>query len=353
MVYVFGDLRQLRKFELSRPPISRPQPLANPRHRPPISSPFAVASRPVIQPIILPISQPRISPLPQAPDLAIPSAAVVHDSRRARTISASSMSSGYSIVSSSGSSSYNSEEQHDATLIIEISPAYFDDINIEGPATGSVNPAAQYYSFPSPTNARDAKGNLSVEEFTPTASFIHPYDPLCDEDFDATREMSPEERQGMGPFDFDLLPRRDYTFPESSRALSAVIDDAPTPSMVEKEGGAAAAVLAGLRRPRDIISRAQSRCNHNEPGTVVTEPEKRFSRSLTPHVSPARSSSPVDPAAQFKRIKSVPAFASPFTRVLNPVVTRAQWEIVVRSALLAGVLCWGFIGALLAVPVRR
>ena len=47
---------------------------------------------------------------------------------------------------------------------------------------------------------------------------------------------------------------------------------------------------------------------------------------------------------------AVPAFASPLTPVLNPLVGRAQWEIVVRSAAMAFFLSCIVVGALLAVP---
>lgn len=47
---------------------------------------------------------------------------------------------------------------------------------------------------------------------------------------------------------------------------------------------------------------------------------------------------------------SVPAFASPLTPVLNPLVGRAQWEIVVRSALLSIVVSSFIVGGLVAVP---
>ena len=39
-----------------------------------------------------------------------------------------------------------------------------------------------------------------------------------------------------------------------------------------------------------------------------------------------------------KMYLSVPAFAAPLTPVLNPLVGRAQWEIVVRSAAMAAVV---------------
>ncbi|EKM49495.1 uncharacterized protein PHACADRAFT_265007 [Phanerochaete carnosa HHB-10118-sp] len=47
---------------------------------------------------------------------------------------------------------------------------------------------------------------------------------------------------------------------------------------------------------------------------------------------------------------SVPAFAAPLTPVLNPLVGRAQWEIVVRSATAALVISLAVVGGLLGVP---
>ena len=47
---------------------------------------------------------------------------------------------------------------------------------------------------------------------------------------------------------------------------------------------------------------------------------------------------------------AVPAFAAPLTPVLNPLVGRAQWEIVVRSAAMAAVISVVVIGGLLGVP---
>ncbi|KAH9854690.1 hypothetical protein C2E23DRAFT_61607 [Lenzites betulinus] len=53
---------------------------------------------------------------------------------------------------------------------------------------------------------------------------------------------------------------------------------------------------------------------------------------------------------RMRRMLQVPAFASPLTPVLNPVVTRGQWEIVVRSAAIAFVTSVTVVGALVAVP---
>ncbi|KAF9568777.1 hypothetical protein CPC08DRAFT_702374 [Agrocybe pediades] len=56
---------------------------------------------------------------------------------------------------------------------------------------------------------------------------------------------------------------------------------------------------------------------------------------------------------RFKLMNAVPAFAVPLTRVLSPVIVRAQWEIVVRSAAWAFVITWAVVGVLLAVPLPR
>ncbi|KAF9645755.1 hypothetical protein BDM02DRAFT_417328 [Thelephora ganbajun] len=54
---------------------------------------------------------------------------------------------------------------------------------------------------------------------------------------------------------------------------------------------------------------------------------------------------------RWKRVLSVPAFRSPLTKILNPVVTRAQWEVVVRSGILAFVISFVIVAIIVAVPV--
>jgi hypothetical protein len=49
---------------------------------------------------------------------------------------------------------------------------------------------------------------------------------------------------------------------------------------------------------------------------------------------------------------AIPTFG-PLTRVLSPIITRAQWEIVVRSALMAIVVALILGAVCLAVPARR
>jgi hypothetical protein len=341
ITYVFGDFRQLRKFELSRPAISRPQLL--PKQRPIISHPLPVHnSGPIIQPPILPISQPvRHSPLPQPSNInaspctpppttcKLPS---VH-SRSISSIAPSVNTASGSGSNSSSSPASDSESNNDAAFTIEISPAYYDEVQIEGPATGF--PTSTRYEIQPNRDSIDSNSRVPAAEFTPTASFIHPYNPLCASDFDGTSKLNPEERQGIAPFDFDLLPKREYTFPQ--RDQEATNDPVNVPSIAEKDRGDAIGGSSGSKNK----ARHSHQYNNNQDLLADTENVSR------------RSPSPRHPAAQLQAFKSVPIFTSPFTRVLNPVVTRAQWEIVVRSVGISLVVCWTIIGSLLAIPVVR
>ena len=58
-----------------------------------------------------------------------------------------------------------------------------------------------------------------------------------------------------------------------------------------------------------------------------------------------------DWTAQWKRVSGVPAFRSPLTMILSPVVTRAQWEIVLRSGTLALAISLVIVAVLVAAPV--
>ncbi|KAI0335911.1 hypothetical protein GY45DRAFT_1239860 [Cubamyces sp. BRFM 1775] len=88
--------------------------------------------------------------------------------------------------------------------------------------------------------------------------------------------------------------------------------------------------------------------------TALTTPPSPTS-TITMAASPAVAG-PLPKATwqtRVRRMLEVPAFASPLTPVLNPVVTRGQWEIVVRSALIAFVVSIAVIGALVAAPETR
>ncbi|KAG1861747.1 hypothetical protein DFJ58DRAFT_871691 [Suillus subalutaceus] len=135
MVYVFGDLRQLRKFELARPAISKPLP----------------APAPTVTSISAPLPHP---PLPsKRPSIAI---SKHHDrqydpefcssrsfqsapySLAAEQRSFSRASDSYSSTELSGSSEDEDLSSSVESPEIEISPAYFDDVPApEGPATAT------------------------------------------------------------------------------------------------------------------------------------------------------------------------------------------------------------------------
>ena len=72
--------------------------------------------------------------------------------------------------------------------------------------------------------------------------------------------------------------------------------------------------------------------------------------SLGPASVDEEGGKPTTWRSRMRRMLQVPAFASPLTPVLNPVVTRGQWEIVVRSFVVAGVIAWVVVGSLLALP---
>lgn len=265
-VYVFGDLRQLRKFEMARPPISRPQPLYSSRRHP----------------IVRSLTPPRQS---------------VASIRSTSTLGSS--------------------------CEIQISPAYYEMDPVEGPAISPISGVSSLEKHRSGFDD-DCDESSGDEEYPPTALFIHPFiDPESSMDmsdnestFPVPKEKPlPEELQRISEFDFDTLPA-----PARRASSPQPVIIVPDPPQVDNGNS-----------PKAFIRRIQSKCNINR-WMVVEEKSSSIRR-------------------QFKKVKSVPAFASPLTRVLSPVVARGQWEIVVRSMLIAVILSWSLLGTLLAVPV--
>ncbi|KAJ7640548.1 hypothetical protein B0H17DRAFT_1216599 [Mycena rosella] len=344
-VYIFGDLRQLHKFELSRPAISKPQPLRAPRPRPPISHPI-----PGIPPI--PAVQPQLAIIPPPP-AHIPSP---------RSPSRSSALS--STRSFDAQSSLSGE-----TGAIHISPAYYDDSEVQGPATSPVSPD-HLGTFAFPTKLAFDETESGTDSFGATASFIHPFDQLPEDDrqFGGPSRTCPEDRQILSAFDFDALPRCSYGAPpHHGRKLPR-----PRPAVKSEP-----TVSKWRMSPMAFIERMQSKCIARwsvQPGDVphdpavsaeATQPDEKVPRrprdsldsSSRPHLDlPQHTRTPVDKSVvrkQFKLFKDVPAFAVPLTPVLNSIVVRGQWEIVIRSAFVALLICWVVIGSLLAIPPPR
>jgi hypothetical protein len=103
------------------------------------------------------------------------------------------------------------------------------------------------------------------------------------------------------------------------------------------------------KTPSAFLRSAQSKCNGNSViGFTAAVPANQTykSQATQPRVAPHIIES------QHQRVRHVPAFG-PLTKVISPVVSRAQWEIVVRSAFVAFFIGLTIVGSLLAVPVRN
>ncbi|KAJ7095930.1 hypothetical protein B0H15DRAFT_827682 [Mycena belliarum] len=345
-VYIFGDLRQLRKFELSRPAISKPQPLNPLRPRPAISYPV-----PGIPPILA--VQPRLPIVPPPP-------AHIHSPRSPSRSSALS-----SARSSCSEFSYSGE-----TGAIHISPAYYDDAEVQGPATSPVTDHLAAYAFPAKRAYDETESG--TDSFAATASFIHPFDQLPeDHQSGGPPRTSPEDRQALSAFDFDALPRFSHGPAQHhpARRLAQLRSSAQRDSERYKWS----------LSPKAFIGRVQSKCvapwstgtvlvhpyggGGGAPGTQPAEklphrPRDSLDSSSRPHLDLPQHGTRVRVdervvRKQFKLVRAVPAFAVPLTPVLSPVVVRGQWEIVVRSAIFALFICWAVLGSLLAIPPPR
>jgi hypothetical protein len=104
-----------------------------------------------------------------------------------------------------------------------------------------------------------------------------------------------------------------------------------------------------LMSPSAFLRLAQNKCNGNSVvGFTAAVPANQTykSQATQPRVGLHTIES------QHRHVRHVPAFG-PLTKVLSPVISRAQWEIVVRSAFVALFLSLIIVGSLLAVPVRH
>ncbi|KAA1469973.1 hypothetical protein DENSPDRAFT_858228 [Dentipellis sp. KUC8613] len=461
MVYIFGDLRQLRKFELARPRISAPkihiqsEKISRPI-RPSFTHSRSVTSLPAtiasltptrsVPPIPTPPSERTALPQLKLDIPAPPPAFPAPPSSSSHTVSAyASISTPYehnrstSSLASSGSSDVPSDKHDydDANAVI-ISDAYYDaNPAPEGPATrtgpGAALPippvfgGAYKFGNPDPRyHTRECRANRACR-ISKTAGFIHPYDSV--DDFDKAdfrggpRAVSAME-QGMGlpfglglgvtdgdEFDFDALPARGFgpgwdsddsgscicpmtpaiassvalpstrpqssqgqtasmtmmtttTSPSSSMGLSPILAEKRRFNALERQmplEAHPARCTAGEFSPRAMLARAQYKCKHtilplpgagaHLPSSTVRAPDVDVRRTRARYRRERDERHDLAVRARERFVQTVPAFG-PLTRVLSPVVSRAQWEIVIRSASLALLISVVFVGALLAIPVR-
>ncbi|KAG6896917.1 hypothetical protein C0992_005253, partial [Termitomyces sp. T32_za158] len=333
-VYVFGDLRQLRKFELERPPISKPRPLDKATSLPYFSPPSS--------PTPLTPSTPITLAAPSPPPLAH-----IVDSCLTRTPTVSSISSYSSSVSETSGSS-------DSHLRIEISGAYYETESIDNDP---------YYS-PSgvePTFAFNEKNEEDCS-FATTAAFIHPYDSTIDLKEDGPKFL-PQERQPISPFDFNALPPRsatvhyrsaDVQLANSDHEIVEIKPDLPPLSKVSATTILEQLQIRCIPKKWLVLSRYPGNSTGLDAKDLDLECgrsdfEKSVARPTNTARLTRRRQNSFSIKKQFQEIRAVPAFTS-LTRILSPVVVRAQWEIVMRSSLIAFVISLIVVGGILAIP---
>ncbi|TFK27746.1 hypothetical protein FA15DRAFT_701742 [Coprinopsis marcescibilis] len=355
-VYVFGDLRQLRKFELARPPISRPQPIADPKPK-----------TPSIHPETAPVPCTLPSFIDNSPSTLEKSASTV-DARIAHLARPPSTTSDhFSITSCSDDGSVGEHGEAE----IHISPAFYDDSSCGG--EGGIIQAD--FTFP-----ERGDGQLSPinSEFTATATFIHPFDATSMEVMDCDKlELCADQRQPIDDFNFDSLPalktKRKISKQPSNQydrdcCRNSVSLDMPSPIYPAYMKNATYPYPIEAQPSSGFLERYQSRCGDIKQWRLRTE-------STPTPVSPVHGGNPynthilhkshrsLDTEAtnessetkvhqRFKLIRAVPAFAVPLTKILSPVIRRGQWEIVIRSAAIAFLTTWFVVGGLLAIPPR-
>ncbi|KXN88245.1 hypothetical protein AN958_07704 [Leucoagaricus sp. SymC.cos] len=161
-----------------------------------------------------------------------------------------------------------------------------------------------------------------------------------------SREVQPfpiSPGQPLADFDFDGLP----SLPKTQRTMS-VRNGSSGPTWyhhghaqdqtngVEVRSGWDDEQPSRWKWLLGIVDRIQTRCslkNISTYATMESDTTKRVKK-------------------RSKLMNAVPAFSVPLTKVLNPIILRGQWEIVVRSAGLGFLVTWVVCALLLAIPYR-
>jgi len=362
-VYLLGDLRQLRKFELARPPA-------------------AAKTKNLNHNLILPTTTPP----------CYPPKAFAHGKQKYP--SSLRYATGFSDATIS---IYSHEIQYSATSsgMIEMNP-------IEGPSTCPI--LSEYCSNPEndaewmrqrelyweKEHKFESAELLSPASFASTATFIAPFCSPSTTDISGywdseemhsinahwyrLRAMADVEklqyeaarRQPIADFDFDGLP------PVSAKSTPK------TENLNNKDGDEFQSSPDGEGPYRwqwllDIIDRIQARCSYKKWGANYTSasgptflggvppcllsskgPTGQSSLASSTHsittLAPTESDLSRKVRRRFRIMNAVPAFAVPLTQVLDPVIVRGQWEVVIRSAGFALLISWAVCGPLLAIP---
>jgi hypothetical protein len=437
MIYVFGDLRQLRKYELKgfgrksplvpdTPPsaqlqafreTSSPRFLASPSPFPHVSGIGlsearghkhlpAIDTSVALPELVYSTSTPSLlSPVPITPTrfppsrkASIPSSDISFDGASTRKSSLGMPRDSHHspraavkpklvLSRSSSRSSLADAPTGDlgAGCGIEVSVAFYDEMpdGMFGGSADPVEPVAVPVTAISAGRMEEAPDTdamfyppSSPVCPCPTASFIPEYTPR-DDDIECGAPPEPDTHIS---FTFDGLPLRakepaarrsvsgiTRTFAPASIALpppalsraSSVSRSVPlySPaapvgrfmvpdphfSVILEEGGP-----DGLEDGGSLVVLPLATAPPGPMRGAIAELQARCAPAPT-RVSDAPHAA--DCEARRHEMLAVPAFASPLTRILSPVVARAQWEIVVRSAAIAGLVSVVFSAIIVAVPV--
>ncbi|KAG8214896.1 hypothetical protein J3R82DRAFT_10068 [Butyriboletus roseoflavus] len=375
MVYIFGDLRQLRKYELARPTISRPMPIPIPPPTPSRST-HASGQTLFIPPHSAPMQEKTIG---ATSSLDSPTSFLPPARPRAQFSDASLATTSCESCESEVCSSIGCNE-------IDVSPAFFDDVPApEGPATASCLHRPEYRLPPTsiaylePAHLRPEAWSTRVSisgsaagspvmvdpsqsmrsprsstkgpsEYGPTAGFIpNDYSSNSASSLSDTSRSLRSQRSARC-FDFDLLPanmvtqRHHSTGGGDSAPLPAGgtnLNIAQSPSVIVDPSGLHPSAPAPLLSPTltdvgPFLGRAQYKCNQRtSPAFKPSPPDEESATSPPPKRFWLTLFIPSFTAG-------VPAFATPLTQIQSAAVKRAQWEVVVRAgfsgAVITGVL---------------
>ena len=346
MIYMFGDLRQLRSFELARPSISGPRPIA--RARPRLRSLFTLTREEPQEPP---------EPLPQPKDTLTWSVASPTSTGTPVVCLAS-----YSFRVGEHTATTDSDATNPAAARaheeddfgIEISPAYYHDpapdpadakslrresvrsgesrlgVVIKwvlgrrtstGTGTGVIDEKAG--SHHADTGDGSVAALADAEDDQPTAAFIaHEY---------PAPTPTPEPEPAPVQFDFDKLPAVPGMYAHPGACLP--MPPPPPPAVVMPR-----AKEREREREKEKARQWWDTCPRHPAVEATLAPRVRVRVRGTWRT-------------RLRRVMWVPVLG-PLTRVLEPVVARGQWDIVVRSTVVAALGAWIFVGCLVALPVR-
>ncbi|TDL22121.1 hypothetical protein BD410DRAFT_815053 [Rickenella mellea] len=468
MIYVFGDLRQLRRFELERPPGGSPcfahrdqaDPVSPPQCSPRISGPFSLMAKPCVT-VAVPVQsfvRPPGHTTSWSSNATEPTATTGTTAPSSRELSPPPSPAVSATFRTDESSVHGGHADSDHGIYVSpphypaeseaigrmynfpqaLEPAILKPSLAKRPSTsnsshqshGTRNPTAgsstgrprahsaprslhsmQGYKYPS-----DAPPLPQLKPHLTTAAFIHPYihsPPSSTIDLHDAGECARHLRdaaersayalgsatgnegdgfyaaraQPISSFDFDALPTVHRDQPSRQRVASGnatkkfeapVITPTRTPFLyrlkqvalgrhqddrfngIDGDIEACSRVLVSSMPPHsDGLNphlKRHRRASTSEKvspfassNEVDGEPEPLADTPEIPYLSTATSTRKTW-RSRFRYVRKVPAFG-PLTRVLNPLVTRAQWEIVVRSFVISGIVSWMLVGGLVGIPV--